>query len=137
MSKFFYDPSGLITRIFAYLIKGQVDQAKQQVNNQLLSENESSQRDSADPLLYIALAIIEYIDFNYKQALTHLKKVVDINPLSPSDIWMAIGICYFKLNNIPKAKFALDYVLEIDPQNAMAMTALGVTELLISTSDNS
>jgi len=48
---------------------------------------------------------------------------------------MAIGICYFKLNNIPKAKFALDYVLEIDPQNAMAMTALGVTELLISTSD--
>lgn len=67
MSKFFYDPSGLITRIFAYLIKGQVDQAKQQVQNQLLSENESSQKEKdADPLLYIALAIIEYIDFNYK-----------------------------------------------------------------------
>ena len=42
---------------------------------------------------------------------------------------MAIGICYFKLNNLPKAKFALEYVIENDPVNSMALTALGVTEL--------
>jgi len=58
-----------------------------------------------------------------------LKKIIEINPNSPLDIWMAIGICYFKLNNLPKAKFALEYVIENDPVNSMALTALGVTEL--------
>jgi len=42
---------------------------------------------------------------------------------------MALGICFFKLNNLPKAKFCLEFVLEGDPENSMALTALGVTEL--------
>jgi RNA polymerase-associated protein CTR9 len=64
-----------------------------------------------------------------------LKKLVDINPLVPSDIWLAIGICYFKLNNLVKAKFSLEYVLEIDPENSMALTSLGITELYLNPSD--
>lgn len=32
----------------------------------------------------------------------------------PIDIWLAIGICYFKLRNLPKAKFAMEHVLSVD-----------------------
>ena len=45
---------------------------------------------------------------------------------------MAIGICYFKTGNLVKAKLALEHVLEKDPLNAMAMTALGITEIRLN-----
>jgi tetratricopeptide (TPR) repeat protein len=48
---------------------------------------------------------------------------------------LAIGICYFKLGNISKAKFALEHVVELDPNNAMALTSLGIVELQQSPSD--
>ena len=49
---------------------------------------------------------------------------------------MAIGICYFKIGNLVKAKFALEHVLENDHKNAMAMTALGITEIRLNTSSH-
>lgn len=85
--------------------------------------------------MLLAWAIITYNEGNILAALQHLKKIVDLNPRSPPDVWLGIGICFFKLNNLAKAKFALEHVLQLDPKNAMAMTALGVTELQINFSD--
>jgi hypothetical protein len=36
------------------------------------------------------------------------------------------------LNNLPKAKFALEYALELQPNNSMALTSLGIVELQIN-----
>jgi len=88
-----------------------------------------------EPLVLLARAIIAYNEGHIPTALQHLKKMVDLNPRSPPDVWLGIGICYFKLKNSAKAKFALEHVLMLDPQNSMAMTALGVTELQISFCD--
>lgn len=83
----------------------------------------------------LALAIIAYNEGNIPAALHNLKMMVDLNPRSPPEVWLGIGICYFKLNNLVKAKFALEHVLELDPNNSVAMTALGITELQINFSD--
>jgi len=60
---------------------------------------------------------------------------VSLNPKCPPDVWLSIGIVYLKINNLPKARFALEYVLELDSKNAIAMTALGICELQINFTD--
>ena len=127
MSMSMFDVQGYITRCFAFLITGQVRQAQK-----TLTEEETQ-----EPLVLIAQAIISYNDGKVSSSLQLLKKVVKYNPLCPIDIWMAIGICYFKIGNLVKAKFSLEYVLEKEPQNAMAMTALGITEMRLNFSSQS
>lgn len=57
------------------------------------------------------------------------------NPRSPSDIWFAIGLCYYRLGNLPKAKLSFDKTIEEDPNNSMALTALGVVEIAANVTD--
>ena len=80
----------------------------------------------------LAFAIIEYNENKIEEALGRLKKIVYLNPYSPAEIWLAIGVCYSKLNNLPKAKFALEYALELQPNNSRALTSLGIVELQIN-----
>jgi Tfp pilus assembly protein PilF len=54
------------------------------------------------------------------------------NPKVPSDIWYALGLCYQRCGNLPKAKLSFEKTLELDSQNAMAMTSLGVLEQALS-----
>ena len=63
------------------------------------------------------------------------KKLIQLNPCAPADIWLAVGICHFKLKNLPKAKFSMEHVLSIDPTNSMALTSLGIIEIQMSPSD--
>ena len=79
--------------------------------------------------------MLDYNEGRISNALQNLKKIILLNPHSPLDIWLAIGVCYFKLKNLPKAKFALEHVLEHEPENSMALTALGITELQINCTD--
>lgn len=60
----------------------------------------------------IAQAMISYNDGKVDKAIQFLKKVVKSNPICPVDIWIAIGVCYFKIGNLVKAKFTFEYVLE-------------------------
>jgi hypothetical protein len=41
--------------------------------------------------------------------------MVSENPRSPPDIWFAIGLCYFRMNNFVKAKLSFDKTIELDP----------------------
>lgn len=129
MAGIMFDFQGQITRCFIHLMQGQLGQAKH-----LVQQDQEEGR--TEPLVVIAQAIIDFNEGKVAEALACLKKVVELNPNVPLDIWMAIGICYFKLGNLPKAKFALEFVLEHDPENAMALTSLGVTELQINCSDS-
>lgn len=57
------------------------------------------------------------------------------NPRCPSDIWFGIGLCYYRLGNLPKAKLSMDKTIELDPQNSMALTALGIIEIASNVND--
>lgn len=100
----------------------------------MLVDPEQNQ-DNVEPLIHIANAIIQYNEGKILNALNYLKKVVNINPNCPADVWLGIGILYFKLNNYIKAKFALERVIEVEPNNSMALTALGITEIQLNPSN--
>jgi RNA polymerase-associated protein CTR9 len=92
---------------------GQIDQASMEINQ--ASKIAIETNGGVEPLVLIAQAIIDFNRGNISNSLSSLKKLIEINPLSPSDIWLALGICYFKLNNYLKAKFAFEHTLEVDP----------------------
>ena len=141
MSGLQFDFQGQITRCFIFLMTGDLTQAKGQLATEdagvqaLSQEKGGSQSESQEPLLYVARALLAYNEGKVADALMYLKKLVAVNPLVPADIWLAIGICYFKLNVLPKAKLAIEHVIEMDPNNATAITALGIIELQICCSD--
>lgn len=136
MSSLMIDFQGQITRCFIFLMKGELNQARRHVDGCFQSgEKGGSHPEMQEPLLLIAQAILCYNEGKVADALQALKKLVCLNPLVPADIWLAIGICYFKLNVLPKAKFAIEHVLDLDPQNSMALTSLGIIELQICCSD--
>jgi RNA polymerase-associated protein CTR9 len=57
------------------------------------------------------------------------------NPKAPSDLWFALGLCYYRVNNFPKARLTFEKTLELDGKNAMALTSLGILELVSSPSN--
>ena len=83
----------------------------------------------------MAKAIIEFNKGHVKESLVQLKAMIKENPRSPSDIWFAIGLCYFRLGNLPKAKLSMDKTVADDPQNSMALTALGIIEIAANVTD--
>lgn len=57
------------------------------------------------------------------------------NPRAPSDIWFGIGLCYYRLGNLAKAKLSMDKTIELDPNNSMALSALGIIEISSNVND--
>ena len=130
LSRILNDVNGALTRCFAFFMQGQLKQA--QSNLPVYTEQNE---ENVEPLMHIANAIIQYNEGKIFNALNHLKKVVNINPNCPADIWLGIGILYFKLKNFIKAKFSLEHVIELEPNNSMALTALGITEIQLNPSN--
>ena len=67
--------------------------------------------------------------------MSFLKQMVHENPRCPSDIWFGIGLCYYRLGNLPKAKLSMDKTIELDPNNSMALTATGIIEIASNVND--
>lgn len=59
-----------------------------------------------------------------------MRQIILENPKAPSDLWFVLGLCYYRVNNIPKARLSFEKTLELDPKNAMALTSLGIVELV-------
>lgn len=126
-----YDLQIHITRFFVEMMKGNYPYAKQVLQNNL-PKNPSLN----EPMVLLSNSLVAYNERGPKDALFYLKKIAERNPLkTPPEIWLAIGICYFKSRNLPKAKFSLEHVLSLQPHNSMALTALGIVELQINFSD--
>jgi len=64
--------------------------------------------------LRLASTLIHFAKGNVKESLSELKQMVQENPRCPSDIWFGIGLCYFRLGNLPKAKLSMDKTIELD-----------------------
>lgn len=119
-----YDIQTQISQCFVTLFDGQIKSSKTNIET-VMGEAENNKQQ--EPLCLIAKAIIDFNEGNLQAALDNLKRVIDQNPCAPVDIWCAVGILYFKLHNLPKAKFALEHVLSLDKDNSMALTALAIT----------
>ena len=60
-----------------------------------------------------------------------VRNIILANPLAPSDMWFALGLCYYRTGNIPKAKLSFDKTLELDGENSMALASLGIIEMVM------
>lgn len=65
----------------------------------------------------------------YRKALDMYKKALTVNPSLPAFLRLGVGLCYFRMADYPMAKQAFERVLELDPKNAQAMSALATLEL--------
>jgi len=50
-------------------------------------------------------------------------------------MWFALGLCYYRVGNLPKARLSFEKTLELDNKNVMALTSLGIVELVSSPSN--
>jgi RNA polymerase-associated protein CTR9 len=64
-----------------------------------------------------------------------MRQLILDNPKAPSDMWFALGLCYYRVGNLPKARLSFEKTLELDSRNAMALTSLGIVELVSSPSN--
>lgn len=83
----------------------------------------------------LARAIIEFNRGHLKESLQFLKQLIMENPRAPSDIWFAMGLCYYRLGNFPKAKLSFDRTIELDPENSMALVSLGILSITQNIND--
>lgn len=58
-----------------------------------------------------------------------LRNILRENPRSPPSIRYGIGLCYYRLGNVEKASLAFKRVLELEPDNVMALISLTIVEI--------
>ena len=141
------DEQSLCSKTFYEIAKGQMQQAlsfHKQCEEVIKNESKHfpyggnqtlESLASVKALLRLAKAIIEFAKGHVREALGFLKQMVEENPRAPSDIWFGIGLCYYKLGNLPKAKLSMDKTIELDPENSMALTSLGIIEISSNIND--
>ena len=143
------DPNNLISMCFYVITAGQLKQAQtycetceQQLKSQVSAVKYASQpagqsasASHVKALCMLARAIIEFNKGHIKESLGFLKQMVNDNPRAPSDIWFAIGLCYYRLGNLPKAKLSMDKTIELDPENSMALVSIGIIEIASTVND--
>ncbi len=80
------------------------------------------------PLILVLQSLVDFGKGNYQECLKHLKQVISLNPRSPPTIWLGIGLCYYRLGNLTKAKFAFQRVVDYEPGNSLANNALVIID---------
>lgn len=125
-----YDSDHLLSRAYFCLLDAdKLDQADAQFNFVL----------STNPYNVAALVGKACIAFNkkdYKNALNNYKKALKINPNSPASVRLGMGLCFFKMAKISKAKLAFERALELDPQCVGALVGLAIIELNEKTTES-
>lgn len=86
------------------------------------------------PLVSWLQALIEFGKGNYQEALKSLKQVIESHPKCPIAVRFGIGVCYYKLGNIKKARLAFLNVLKFDPQNSQASAGLAIVDMQLGKS---
>lgn len=71
---------------------------------------------TSDPKMIPAMLGKANILFNqkkYKESLSYFKQALQLNPNCPADVRLGIGLCYYKLENLEKARLAFERVLQL------------------------
>ena len=125
-----YDPNHLVGRAHFCLAEAEkVDQADAQFTFVL------NQYPNNIPSL-LGKACISFNRKDYKTALTFYRKCLRVNPNCPANVRLGIGHCFYKLNQMEKAKLAFERALQLDSQCVGALIALSIMELNKKTPDS-
>ncbi|KAJ6219345.1 hypothetical protein RDWZM_005157 [Blomia tropicalis] len=118
-----YDPNHLVGRAHFCLSEAdKIDQADAQFTFVL------NQYPNNIPSL-LGKACINFNKKDYKTALTFYRKCLRVNPECPANVRLGIGQCFYKLNQMEKAKLAFERALALDPQCVGALVSLSIMEL--------
>uniref|UniRef100_A0AC35TRU3 TPR_REGION domain-containing protein n=1 Tax=Rhabditophanes sp. KR3021 TaxID=114890 RepID=A0AC35TRU3_9BILA len=71
-------------------------------------------------------ACVQYNRSNYREALSLYKKCLMLNPNGSAKVRLGIGYCLHQLGYVTKAKIAFERVLQLEPENPHALTALAI-----------
>jgi RNA polymerase-associated protein CTR9 len=119
-----YDADHLLSRAYFCLLDAdKLDQADAQFNF-VLSTN------SHNLAALVGKACIAFNKKDYKNALNLYKKALKLNPSSaPASVRLGLGLCFFKMSKVAKAKLAFERALELDPECVGALIGLAIIEL--------
>ncbi|CDW71106.1 rna polymerase-associated protein ctr9 homolog [Stylonychia lemnae] len=117
------EPETWLTKCIFQFSMGQMKNAKIQYLDHF------DEKKFSHPLVNVLKSIIEFNQGNYKESLKILKNILSNNPRSPNYIRYAIGLCYFRIGNIEKARFAFQRVIELEPDHEMAVISLAILEI--------
>ncbi|CAF0862823.1 unnamed protein product [Brachionus calyciflorus] len=125
-----YDSDHLLSRAyFCLLDSDKLDQADAQFNF-VLSTNQYN------VAALVGKATIAFNKKDYKTSLNLYKKALKTNSNAPAGVRLGMGLCFYKLGKIPKAKLAFERALELDQQCVGALIGLSILELNNKTTDS-
>ena len=119
-----YNPSHLLGRAcFCFQDPNKIDQAEQQFAFVLEQDKHNIQA-------MLGKAAIAYEKKDYKGSVKWYRQALRTDPSSKDpSVRLGLGICYYKLNKMDKARQAFNRALDFDPRCIGALTGLAVLEL--------
>jgi RNA polymerase-associated protein CTR9 len=125
-----YEADHLLSRAyFCLLDSDKLDQADAQFNFVLTTNN-------LNVAALVGKACIAFNKKDYKNALNFYKKALRANPNAPASVRLGIGLCFFKMGKIPKAKMAFERALELDPMLVGALVGISLIEINNKTAES-
>ena len=85
--------------------------------------------DPKDAIAWFVKGKAHYVDGQFEDALSCLSKAAQMEQENPQ-IWHVMGYAFISLNRLPEAEEALAYVKASQPQNAEAICALGICQVM-------
>eukprot|EP01080_Neovahlkampfia_damariscottae_P000686 gene686-8938_t len=101
-------PITFVTRGIMYLQLQKYDLALTQFNTALISDEKNLQA-------LIGKASVLFHQKQYSNSLRCFSEALTSNPDCPSDVRFGIGLCYYKLNNVKKARLSFERVIQLEP----------------------
>jgi len=71
---------------------------------------------------------VEVENRDFEAALNTYQSVLQIHPRAPAEVRLGLGICYYHLGDVEKARLCFKRVLELDPESTKALIALSILE---------
>ncbi len=85
--------------------------------------------DPKDAIVWFVKGKAHYVDGQFEESLSCLSKAAELEQENPQ-IWQMMGYCLISLNRLPEAEEALAYVKATQPENAEAVCALAITQVM-------
>ncbi|XP_022648931.1 RNA polymerase-associated protein CTR9 homolog [Varroa destructor] len=118
-----YTQNHLLGRAYFCLLEGdKMEQADAQFNFVLNQSNNNI------PSL-LGKACIAFNKKDYRGALAFYKKALRTNPNCPADVRLGMGLCFFKLGKLEKARLAFERAVQLDSNCVGALVGLAILDL--------
>ncbi|XP_018496756.1 LOW QUALITY PROTEIN: RNA polymerase-associated protein CTR9 homolog [Galendromus occidentalis] len=118
-----FNQNHVLGRAYFCLLEGdKMDQADAQFDFVLNQSNNNI------PSL-LGKACIAYNKKDYRGSLAFYQKALRTNPNCPADVRLGMGLCFFELGNLEKARLAFGRAIELNPKCVGAVVGLAILEL--------